>query len=236
MKLLVLQHVPHEGPGYISEYAQNNDMTLEVVELWESYSMPDVKNYDALIILGGPQGVYEEFPSKTDEIQAIRTALGKVRILGICLGSQLLAHVLGAEVYPNVIHGKRVKEIGYSTVDLTEQGERAPILQGFGSPLTVLQWHGDVFELPRGAQRLATSSVSETQAFSINNAFGFLFHLEFTPEMVFKQIKIDNEWIHADIEVDEEILMDESEKTAHVMKKQCFALLDNFLDTETAPN
>ena len=114
-------------------------------------------------------------------------------------------------------------------VDLTEKEKVAPILKGFNSPVKVLQWHGDVFELPKGAELLATSSVSENQAFSSQNAHGFLFHFEFTPEMVAKQIEVDKEWMHADNEIDEELLLKEARESAGLMRKQCFQLLDNFL-------
>jgi len=229
MKLLILQHVPHEHPGYITEYAQKKKIELDIIELWKPYSLPQIENYDGMVILGGPMGVYEAFPSKTDEVKVIQSALGHIPILGICLGSQLLAYALGAQVHPNIKDGKRLKEVGYFMVDLTEKEKVAPILKGFNSPVKVLQWHGDVFELPKGAELLATSSVSENQAFSSQNAHGFLFHFEFTPEMVAKQIEVDKEWMHADNEIDEELLLKEARESAGLMRKQCFQLLDNFL-------
>ncbi len=88
-------------------------------------------------------GVYEDYPSKKDELEFIKGALGKIPIIGFCLGSQLLAHALGADVYPNMKDGKKVKEIGYYDVDLTNEGQKDQIFEGFTSPVTVLQWHGD---------------------------------------------------------------------------------------------
>lgn len=229
MRLLLLQHVPHEHPGYITTYAQNKDIALEIVELWKPYTIPEVESYDGMIILGGPMGVYEEFPSKADEITAIQRTIGHIPVLGICLGSQLLAYALGAGVHPNIKDGKRVKEVGYYTVDITEKGKNDPILKGFPPSVKGLQWHGDAFELPQGANLLATSPLCVNQAFSYKNAYGFLFHFEFTPHMIAKQIEVDKEWIHKDNEVDEKQLIQEAQDSAELMKKQCFQLLDNFL-------
>lgn len=229
MKLLVFQHIPHEHPGSIAKYAQEKNIVLDVIELWKPYSIPQTHTYDGIIVLGGPMGVYEDFPSKADEIKVLQSALGRTPILGICLGSQLFAHALGAEVHPNMKNGQRIKEVGYFTVDLTEKGKNASILKGFASPLKVLQWHGDAFELPKGANLLATSPLCANQAFSFENAHGFLFHFEFTPDMVAKQIEIDREWIHKDNEVDEQLLLKEAHEYAYLMEKQCFQLLNNFL-------
>jgi len=83
--------------------------------------MPAIEHYNGLVIMGGPMGVYDNYPSKEDEEKVIKNALGKIPIIGFCLGSQLLAHVLGARVYPNMKNGQRVKEIGYYDVDLTKE-------------------------------------------------------------------------------------------------------------------
>src|SRR3990167_7680345 len=99
MKFLVFQHVPHEHPGLISGFAAKNNITLDIIELWKNYKIPQVMDYDALLVMGGPMGVYEDkdkFPSKEDELNAIRTAAGKMPVLGHCLGSQLIAFALGA--------------------------------------------------------------------------------------------------------------------------------------------
>ena len=130
-RVLVLQHVPYEGQGYIADYLQEHRIEVDVVRLWEPYVLPDVLRYSALIIMGGPMAVYEDFPSCDDELALIKTAFGAVPILGICLGGQLLAHALGARVYPNEKDGKPAKEIGYYTVRLTEDGQAHSLFQGF---------------------------------------------------------------------------------------------------------
>lgn len=230
MKFLVFQHVAHENLGVISKVLGEIGVETDVIKLWEPYKIPGVLNYDGLAILGGPMGVYENYLSEKDELEVIKKALGKIPVIGFCLGSQLLAHALGAKVYPNMKDGRRVKEIGYYEVELTENGLSDPILQGFSSPLKVFQWHGDAFDLPKDAKLLATNTNCTNQAFAYKNAYGFLFHFEFTPEMVENQIKIDQEWINQDFEMDEEKLTEEAKKYAGLMEEQCRKLFKNFLN------
>lgn len=232
MKFLVFQHVPHEHPGLIANFAKANGIKLDIVKLWRPYKIPTISNYNALIIMGGPMGVYEnetQYPSKNDELAVIKQALNRIPIIGFCLGSQLLAYALGADVYPNIKDGKKVKEIGYYTVDLTANGKKDHLFKGFSSSVKVLQWHGDAFELPKGAKLLATSPLCQNQAFSYQNAYGLLFHFEFTTEMVAKQIELDRNWIHQDHEIDENQLLKEAKTNAKLMEQQCKKLFDNFL-------
>ncbi|MSU56035.1 MAG: type 1 glutamine amidotransferase [Candidatus Taylorbacteria bacterium] len=229
MKILIVQHVLHESPGYIAEYAKERGIALDVLELWKPYTIPNIKDYDALIILGGPMGVYDDYLSKEDELRVIKESIGRLPILGICLGSQLLAHALGAKVYKNFKDGKRAKEIGYYDMELTKEGSASALFKGFSSPFKVLQWHGDAFDLPEGATLLASSPLCENQAFSYKNAFGTLFHMEFTPAMVKELNELDRKWTHEDFNLDEQKLLAETQTLAPLMKKQCYRLLDNLL-------
>lgn len=228
-KFLVLQHVEHENLGLISKVLEELNVGYKVVKLWEDYELPDVLDYQGLIIMGGPMGIYENYPSMKDEVNVIKKALGKIPVIGFCLGAQLLAYSLGARVYPNVVKGKKVKEIGYYSVELTEDGKKEPVLKRFVSPLRVFQWHGDAFDLPKKANLLATNQNCKNQAFVYGkSAYGFLFHFEFSPKMVKNQIAIDKEWIHQDFDMDEAKLRQEAEENAQLMEDQCRRLFQNF--------
>jgi GMP synthase (glutamine-hydrolysing) len=136
-----------------------------------------------LIVMGGPMGVYDQaqHPFLHDEMRLIESALTLSRpILGVCLGSQLLAAVLGAEVKK----GER-KELGWHAVKLTEFATHDPLFTGINSEFWPFHWHGDVFSLPRQAVALASSRLTPCQAFRYGkNAHGILFHLEVTREQI----------------------------------------------------
>ena len=233
MKILVFQHVPHEPLGLIAEYAEKKGIELNVVEFWKSYNIPSLDGFDALIIMGGPMGVYDgpkKFPSKVDEVNFIKNALNKIPIIGFCLGSQLLAHVLGAEVKQNIVNGKIKKEIGYYDIGLTKAGLKDPIFKNFTSPVKVLEWHGDAFEMPADATLLATSADCVNQAFRYGDkTYGMLFHNEFTSEMVDGLIVIDRDWIHTDFEFNDAKVSQEAKEYKLLIQKQCSMLMDNFI-------
>ncbi len=184
MRALVLQHVAVEGPGTLASYLDARGWTLETAALYEGAHLPeDAQGYQAVIVMGGPMGVYDEaeYPFLPDEHQFLRRVLAQgVPVLGICLGSQLLAKALGARVYRNP-----QKEIGWYTVDLTPAGAADPLFAGLTSPVPVFQWHGDAFDLPVGATPLAASPLCPLQAFRYGDrVYGLLFHLELTPTVI----------------------------------------------------
>jgi GMP synthase (glutamine-hydrolysing) len=134
---------------------------------------------DLLVVLGGPIGAYEEqsFPFLADELRLVETRIAAGRpVLGICLGAQVIARSLGARVYPGP-----VKEIGWAPIRLTTEGS-ASCLRHLKNDVPVLHWHGDTFDLPDGATRLASSTHYENQAFSYDAAvLALQFHLEVAP-------------------------------------------------------
>ncbi|MBI2334362.1 type 1 glutamine amidotransferase [Candidatus Daviesbacteria bacterium] len=230
-RILVLQHVENESPGRLQSVAKKFGAVLDRVELWKSgCRMPDIGQYQGLIILGGPMGVYENYSSEAEELEVIRKADElTIPTMGFCLGSQLIAHYLAADVHKNIKDGKHVKEIGYYDVELTGEAADDPLLKDFSSPLKVLQWHGDAFDLPEEATLLATAPLCENQAFRIRNMWAFLFHFEFTPDMIRRQIEVDREWIHKDFDIVEEEVVAKAEELDGLMDEQCGKLFNNFL-------
>jgi GMP synthase (glutamine-hydrolysing) len=153
---------------------------LHVVRVDQGESVPEsMGDYAGLVVMGGPMGVYEadRFPHLEIERKLIASALAqRIPVIGICLGSQLLASVLGAKVTP----GPR-KEIGWHSVSLEPAAVNDPLFGAAPRVFTALHWHGDVFDLPPGAVGLARSQLTQHQAFSFDGiAWGILFHLEVT--------------------------------------------------------
>lgn len=187
MKIHSLQHVPFEDLASIADWAQARGHEVSITHLYQNTSLPDVSDLDMLVVLGGPMNVDDEhlFPWLSPEKQLIAQAIqAKKLVLGICLGSQLIASVLGARVHPN-IH----KEIGWFPVSLTIEGSRSPVLAGFPATFSAFHWHGDTFELPPGAVHLAQSEACRHQAFSFGRTvLGLQFHLESTIESVTRML------------------------------------------------
>src|SRR5262245_55430921 len=182
MRLLVLQHISCETPGVFSEVMGEQGVEPVAVELDEGEQLPDWREFDAVLAMGGPMGAGDDadHPWLAAERELIRDAVvaGKP-FLGVCLGIQLLAAALGAPVY-----SAERPEGGLLEVELTDEGRDDPLFAGLGDRLVSLQWHGDTFELPEGAIRLASSPPIPNQAFRFGDqAYGVQFHLEVTGEM-----------------------------------------------------
>jgi len=187
-EVLVFQHDPFEDLGFFSEVLEKQRTVYRVLRLFHG-EMPaeDWERIGALIILGGPMSVNdeEEYPFLRWEKRIIRAAIDEaVPVVGICLGAQLIAATLGTLVY----HG-RVKEIGWSPISITPHGQVDSLLGYLPENATVFQWHGDGFELPAGAIRLASSVNYKNQAFRVGkNIYALQFHLEVTPPMIARWI------------------------------------------------
>ena len=183
MRINWLQHVPFEGLGTIEQWTRARGYHLTATKLYQNDPMPDVESDDWFIIMGGPMGVHDEdrFPWLKSEKRLIEKAIRKGKaVLGICLGAQLIADVLGASVYPN-----RVKEIGWFPIELTEAGQRSYLFRFLPARVVVFHWHGDTFDLPKGAIHIAKSEACLHQAFVYNErVIGLQFHLESTPKGV----------------------------------------------------
>ena len=178
-QVVILQHVASEKAGTIVDYLKKNNIPFQAVDLYQDgYVLPPLGSLRALIVMGGPMNVYEEdkFPFLKEENAYIQEAVKrKVPYLGICLGSQLLAKALDAKVYK-----AREEEIGWQTVDLSDRAAQDTLFSSVGSKtLKVLQWHGDTFDLPKGAVPLASSPIVPNQAYAVDGRYyGLQFHVE----------------------------------------------------------
>jgi GMP synthase (glutamine-hydrolysing) len=176
-KVVVVQHVAVEGLGRFEPILASLGAEIHWIKEQDSITEPLPRDARGLIVMGGPMGVHDtaEYPRLRDEVRWIEQAITRnLPVLGVCLGSQLLAHALGARVYP----GADI-ELGWLDVTLEPGAASDPLFSKLPSRLTPLHWHGDVFELPPGAVPLARSARTPLQAFSYNSrAWGLLFHLE----------------------------------------------------------
>jgi GMP synthase-like glutamine amidotransferase len=211
MSVLLIKNAETEGPGTIEKFLRKADIPFDIVELGLGEIPPSLESYSTLIILGGPMGVYEmeSYPQIVAGSRIIREAINRdLKILGICLGAQMLAYCLGAAVYP----GPR-RETGWHHIELTGEGLKDPLMRklavhpivgDFWRKFRVFHWHSDTFDLPPGSMLLASSVNYRHQAFRIgNNIYGFQFHVEVTKEMIM-------EWFHGMPELNR--MRDETEK------------------------
>ena len=192
-RVWVLQHIGCETLGTIADALETAEVSVESIRIFEERPVPKTMGEaDGLIMMGGPMGVYDHprYPFLSDEMRLIEQALKEEKpILGICLGSQLLAAALGAAVTP----GER-KEIGWHPVQLTQAAQADPLWKGIAPAFTAYHWHGDIFPLPEGAVPLARSTQTEHQAFRYGrNAYGFLFHMEMTEAIIGEMVKTFSE-------------------------------------------
>lgn len=178
-----LQHVPFEGPANIAKWIHARRHRLTTTRLDRGEALPGLDRVDWIVVMGGPMNVYEyrHHPWLRDEKRYLEAALAANKtLLGVCLGAQLLADVLGGKVYQNP-----EKEIGWWPVAFRPSGLVDCLFPGAPRELTVFHWHGDTFDLPTGATWLASSPGCEHQAFALGErVIGLQFHLESTPASV----------------------------------------------------
>lgn len=183
MKIHFLQHVPFEGPAYISTIVKNNNFSITGSRLYAGEKLPGCHEFDILAVLGGPMSVndHDKYPWITEEMRFIgRCIAGEKAVIGICLGAQMIAGVLGASVKKNTC-----REIGWYPVTLTEDGRRSSLFGEFPETFYAFHWHGETFDIPGGCSCLASSEACRNQAFGYGDRVAALqFHLESVPESV----------------------------------------------------
>ncbi|MEI7542151.1 MAG: type 1 glutamine amidotransferase [bacterium] len=188
MRIHYLQHIEYENLANMLAWLKKRKHKLTNTLLYEKQELPEISSFDWLIVMGGPMNIYEhkKYPWLIKEKQFIKNAVkaGK-KVLGICLGAQLLSACLDGDVTKN-----KYKEIGFFPVKLTKKGKQSKIFKGLLQEFTVMHWHGDTFSTPRGAKALAMSKGCRNQAFSYQNrAFGLQFHFEYSPKHIKKFFK-----------------------------------------------
>jgi len=177
VKIQVLQNISFEGPDYIKEIAEKYGHELFITRLFEGEQPIPATDYDMLVIMGGPMNIYEEieYPWLGAEKKTIELAIGSNKVvLGICLGAQLIADVLGAQIYKN-----EEREIGWFPITRSYTGSEDAPLQFIPDTTTVFHWHSETFDLPGNAIRLFSSEATENQAFLYEEkVLALQFHLE----------------------------------------------------------
>jgi GMP synthase (glutamine-hydrolysing) len=181
-RALVVQHIRCEPPGVFADVLGRRGIAIETVELDEGDPLPDRRDVDLAVVMGGPMGVYDEaeHPWLAAEKKWIAEAVrAGMPYFGVCLGAQLLAASLGAAVRTG-----STPEVGVLPVSLTEAGQADPVLTVLGPEFDALQWHGDTFEVPAGAVCLGSSPAYPHQAIRFGDvAYGVQFHIEVTDQM-----------------------------------------------------
>jgi GMP synthase-like glutamine amidotransferase len=183
MNIHYFQHVPFEGLGSIEPWVTSNAAKISATKFYKDPHLPRVHDIDWLIVMGGPMSANDDqlYPWLHAEKNFIAEAIAEGKIvLGVCLGAQLIARALGAEVFPNPN-----REIGWFPVERLTENTYSSLSNTIPSTLEAFHWHGETFELPAQSVHLARSMGCDNQAFCIGeHVLGLQFHLEVTPLIV----------------------------------------------------
>ena len=214
---LILEHEESEGPGIFQHVLYERGRFFKRIKLFTGESIPDAKNIEGVLVMGGPMNVYEEsaYPFLAEENHFLKYCLGNgIPVLGICLGAQLIAKAAGAK-----IRKAFAKELGWYEVRLTAAGLRDPLLEGCAKTFPVFQFHEDTFDIPPDAVHIIEAPVCPHQGFRMGNTvYGLQFHFEATREMIV-------DWVADQAENKAKILKDTEQNIAscHRYGKEFFA-------------
>jgi GMP synthase (glutamine-hydrolysing) len=225
---LVLQHIACEPPGIYEDVLDERRATLHRVEIDAGEELPDWRQFDAIVAMGGPMSVNDDgaLPWLRDEKELVAAAVRSGKpFWGVCLGVQLLAASLGARVYPG-----DEPEVGVLPVELTTEGARDPVFSVLPPTLPALQWHGDTFDIPDGAVRLAGSRAYPNQAFRFENAYGVQFHLEVPGSMAREWLDVPEYASALEQTIGSESLLRAVDERVDEMLEHGRALFERWLD------
>jgi GMP synthase (glutamine-hydrolysing) len=236
---MVFQHVAAEPLGTLHARIRTREHRIRFHNFRRHPdAQPSVDRYNGLIVLGGPMNVEDQHrhPHLKTELLAIEAALRQGKpVLGICLGAQLLAHVLGAPVRR---HSQL--EIGWYDLETTAQGREDPVLGVLGERAPVFQWHGCTYDLPSGAVQLARTQSCEQQAFRFGtNAYGFQFHLEVDAAMIERWLELPayrDELAAADIDQSDGSIRAATPSAIATIQPLAEITFNRFLDLVGRPN
>ena len=237
-RLLVFQHVAAEPLGSLDPLIRRRGHRIRFVNFErDPDAQPSVDRYRGLVVLGGPMNVGDQAarPHLRTELRLIEQALRQDKpVLGICLGAQLLAHVLGAPVRRHA-----APEIGWYDLELTAAGYADPVLSALGGHSPVFQWHGQTFELPAGAAQLARTATCEQQAFRWGDrAYGLQFHPEVDAALIGRWLRTPayaEELCAAGLPHDADAIAARTPELAAAMQRVAEPLFERFLDLVGRP-
>ena len=218
--VLLVQNTRIEGSGYLGELLQKDGFEITSVNA-KHEKLPN-NDFSLVVVLGAPESANDDLPYLQAEQQLIKKSVEtNTPVLGICLGSQLIAKTFGGKVYS----GPK-KEIGfYNDLKISDD---SPFFSGFQNPFTVFHWHGDTFDLPDGAVRLASSEHYDNQAFQYKSADGLQFHLEVNEEMVNLWLDNTEEKLQKISYIDPQKIRSEINENISIVKSNMKNFYNNF--------
>lgn len=225
MRIHILQHVSFESPGIIDNWIKTKNYPVSYTRFYQGEPLPDISSFDWLIIMGGPMSANDEDKISwlKDEKVFIKKAIDNNKVvIGICLGAQLIANVLGSEIYPN-----ELKEIGWFPIKTTIYATDHDLFSSLPRAIHVFHWHGETFYLPPDALLLAESDACKNQLFVWNErVIGLQFHFEVTQSLLVGMVENGkNELKKAKyVQLSEEIL------SGKEFIQPCNTMMTNFLE------
>ncbi len=220
-EFLIIQNAKLEGIGLLGKLLKDDGFKTKTI-IAKNEKISQIKPA-AIIILGGPESANDDLSYLKDEMRLIRESVEKdIPVLGICLGSQLIARAFGARIFP----GSK-KEIGFYQ-DIEFDNKESKIFNGFKKPALVFHWHGETFDLPENAIRLAHSKYYENQALKIGSAIGVQFHLEVDEQMIKLWLKKSKEELNKIPYINSSLIEEQIPTYIETVKKNLYTFYQNF--------